>query len=113
MGVSMIRTFFGIASLLGALCFISSCATPLTDLGANVRVTNQYQEVSQCKKLVQITSSSNWGGVAATGVGFESAMNQLKNKAAQMGGNAIKTLAISNTMGGTSMIGDVYKCPKN
>ncbi len=96
--------------LIFAPIFLSGCATTLSNKGALVRVTNQSEEVKNCKYLGQLTSSSSWGGFAATGVGFESAMNELKNKAAEMGGNVLLTQVISNTMGGTRMIGDAYYC---
>lgn len=90
--------------------FVSGCATALTSKGSLVRITNQSEEVKNCKYLGQVTSSSSWGGFAATGIGFESAMNELKNKAVEMGANVLLTLVISNTMGGTRMIGDAYYC---
>jgi hypothetical protein len=52
--------------------FLWGCATPLSNKGSLVRVTNQKNEVEVCKYLGQVTSSSGWGGYAATGVGFES-----------------------------------------
>ena len=73
-------------------------------------MTNQSEGIKNCKYLGQVTSSSSWGGFAATGIGFESAMNELKNKAAEMGANVLLTQVISNTMGGTRMIGDAYYC---
>jgi len=62
------------------------------------------------KQRLRATGILAIGGFAATGVGFESAMNALKNKAADMGANALLTQEISNTMGGTRMIGDAYYC---
>jgi len=92
--------------LVFVVIFCSGCVTTLSNKGALVRVTNRSEEVQNCKYLGQITSSSDLGGFAATGDGFESAMNELKNKAAAMGANVILTQLISNTMGGTRMIGD-------
>ncbi len=108
--MSRIKCIATILSLIFALTFISGCATTLSNKAALVRVTNQSEEVKDCKYLGQITSSSSWGGFAATGIGFESAMNELKNKAAEMGANVLLTQVISNTMGGTRMIGDAYYC---
>ena len=96
--------------LIFAVISVSGCATTLSNKGALVRITNQLEEVKNCKYLGQVTSSSSWGGFAATGVAFESAMNELKNKAAEMGANVLLTQVISNTMGGTRMIGDAYFC---
>ena len=104
------------AYLIAVLCSflftaaLSGCATTLSNKGALVRVTSQSEAVKVCKYLGQVSSSSSWGGFAATGVGFESAMNELKNKAADMGANVLLTQVISNTMGGTKMIGDAYYC---
>ena len=92
------------------LTLISGCATPVTNAGSQIRVTNQNEDVKNCKYLGQVTSSSSWGGFAATGIGFDSAMNELKNKTASMKANVLLTQTISNTVGGTRMIGDAYLC---
>ncbi len=89
---------------------LSGCATTLSNKGELIRVTNRSEDVKNCEYLGQVSSSSSWGGFAATGVGFESAMNELKNKAADIGANVLLTQVISNTMGGTQMIGDAYYC---
>jgi hypothetical protein len=93
-----------------SVLIFSACATKVSNQGASIRVTNHPEDVKNCNYLGQVTSSSGWGGFAATGVGFESAMNELKNKTAEMGGNTLLTQVVSNTMGGTRMIGDAYKC---
>ena len=108
--MSRIKSISAILFLIFAAIFVSGCATTLSNRAALVRVTNQSDEVKNCKYLGQVTSSSGWGGFAATGIGFESAMNELKNKAAEMGANVLLTQVISNTMGGTNMIGDAYYC---
>lgn len=99
--------------ILGIVILVSSCASTLSNKGSFVRVTSQSDEIKNCIHLGQVSSASSWGGFAATGVGFESAMNDLKNKAAAMGADSILTQVISNTMGGTRMIGDAYKCKNN
>jgi len=96
--------------ILFTVISLSGCATTLSNKGLLVRVTSQSDEVKGCKYLGQVSSSSSWGGFAATGVGFESAMNELKNKSADLGANVLLTQVISNTMGGTRMIGDAYYC---
>ena len=108
--MSSVKCIAVILSLIFASTFVSGCATTLSNKGAFVRVTNQSEEVQNCKYLGQVSASSSWGGFAATGIGFESAMNELKNKAAEMGANVLLTQVISNTMGGTRMIGDAYYC---
>lgn len=108
--MNRVKCIAAVFSILFLTIFVSGCATTLTNKGAFVRVTNQPEEVKNCRYLGQITSSSSWGGFAATGLGFESAMNELKNKAAEMGADVLLTQVISNTMGGTRMIGDAYRC---
>jgi len=104
------KKFFSVSLIFIVVITLSGCATSLSTKGASIRITSQPEDVKGCEYLGQLTSSSSWGGFAATGLGFESAMNELKNKAAQMGANTLLTQLISNTMGGTRMIGDAYKC---
>ena len=108
--MSRVKCIAVILSLISVSTFVSGCATTLSNKGAFVRVTNQAEEVKNCKYLGQVSASSSWGGFAATGIGFESAMNELKNKAAERGATVLLTQVISNTMGGTRMIGDAYYC---
>ena len=108
--MNRIKCIAVILSLVFASTFLSGCAIALTKKGAYVRVVNHYEEVKNCKHLGQVTSSSSWGGFGATGIAFENAMNELKNKTGHIGGNVLLTQVISNTMGGTRMIGDAYYC---
>ncbi len=105
-----IKCIVAVFSLIFASILVSGCATHLSSKGASVRITSHFEEVKGCKYLGQVVSSSHWGGSLATGVAFDSAMNQLKNKAAAMGANVLLTQSLSNTMGGTRMIGDAYSC---
>lgn len=90
---------------------ISGCATTLNKQGLGVRVVKDANLVKDCKFLQSVESSSSWGGFAATGIGYRSAMNELKNVAGEVGGNMLLLSTMANTMGGTNMSGDAYKCP--
>lgn len=89
---------------------ITGCSTTLNNQGLGVRVVQDASLVKGCKFLESIESSSSWGGFAATGIGYRSAMNELKNVAGEVGGNMVLIATLTNTMGGTNMSGDVYKC---
>lgn len=96
--------------LVALTVIFTGCATRLSPTAKTVRVTSQIEIIEKCIYLGQVNASSIWGGYALTGLGFESAMNELKNKVAEMGGNVLLTQIVSNTLGGTRMIGDAYKC---
>ncbi len=94
-----------------AIYSISGCATKLSPEARSIRVITKTEMVENCIYLGQLNSSSMLGD-SFTGVGFESAMNELKNNAAKIGADALFIQIISNTVGGTRMIGDAYKCKK-
>ena len=73
-------------------------------------MTNNYGDVMGCKYLGRIISSSQLGGYGLEKKGVSSALNELKNKAAQLGANR---LVIQNVASGniyTEMTGDAYLC---
>ena len=92
-----------------ALLALSECSTTNAVSEAIVLV-NEGAAVANCTPLGQMQSGSGWGGWAATGVGYNDAMASLKNQAAGRGATHILLINTSNTMGGTNMIGDAYRC---
>lgn len=96
--------------LFASFFFALSCATPVSHQGRDVRVVKDIQFVEGCDHVTSVDSSSSWGGFAATGVAYTSAMNQLKNQAADAGANVILISTLSNTMGGTNMSGEAFNC---
>lgn len=84
--------------------------TTLSREAVAVRVVRDVQFIKGCKYIQTVDSSSGWGGFAATGVGYNSAMNELKNNAAQVGANTLLIVVLENSMGGTNMSGDAYRC---
>jgi hypothetical protein len=95
--------------LLAISCLLASCVT-MSESGSKVQTTNNPARVKGCNFQGDVDSSSNWGGFAGTGLGHDNALKELKNKAGKLGGNIILFSNVSNTMGGTRMSGEVYKC---
>lgn len=78
--------------------------------GARVRVVRDAVLIKGCTFIEQLKGGSSWGGFAATGVAYDNAMNDLKNRAAGLTGDTLLMQSESNSMGGTRMIGDAYRC---
>lgn len=108
--------------LLGAtMLVLAGCSTTnqITTAGEKVRFVN-VQPDSECQHLGQVTGiQSNWlSGVNNESSSMRGAANDLRNKAAAMGGNIIygansptETLLSSFIPTDSKMIGQVYKCP--
>lgn len=96
--------------LLISLFALTGCMTTLSREAVTVRVVRDAQFVKGCKYIQTVDANSSWGGFAATGVGYNSAMNELKNNTAQVGGNTLLIVVLENSMGGTNMTGDAYRC---
>lgn len=88
---------------------LSGCVST-TQEADRIRVVSDKADLSSCQFIAQITASSYWGGVAATGLAYNNALNDLRNQVAQRGGNRLYLVNSSNTIGGTNMIGDAYRC---
>ncbi|MBO1915830.1 DUF4156 domain-containing protein [Providencia rettgeri] len=96
-----------------------STTTNLTAAGSQVRFV-ENQPGSDCQLLGQVAGTqSNWlSGVNNESSSMRSAANDLRNKAAAMGGNVILVHQVSETVLSSfipldsKMVGQVYKCPK-
>lgn len=108
-----------------ALLLLAGCAaTQLTTAGQQVRVTHQEPESGEdCKYLGTVTGSQGGaltGGLTSNENLETGALNDLRNKAAEMGGNLVVILTqragqtISTTGSGeqtnVTMTGNVYSC---
>lgn len=93
-----------------ALVFVLSGCAAATQQASTVALVSERAAIAQCQPLGQIQSQSYWGGFAATGMAYNDAMNGLKNQAASRGGTHLMMVNSSNTMGGTNMIADAYRC---
>lgn len=90
---------------------MGGCATT-NATSESVVLVNDRNTISTCSSLGQIQTQSLWGGFAATGIAYNDAMAALKNQAAERGANRILLVNVSNTLGGTNIVGDAYRCPK-
>ncbi|MBD8162044.1 DUF4156 domain-containing protein [Erwinia persicina] len=106
-----------VAALLLAGC--SSSSNTLSSAGERVTFTDQ-QPASSCQLLGNVTGSqSNWfSGSGGEGSSLRGAANDLRNRAAEMGGNVIygATSPTQNIWSSfapldSKMSGQVYKCP--
>ncbi|HBO24459.1 MAG TPA: DUF4156 domain-containing protein [Providencia sp.] len=112
-----IKVLLGAAALL----LLAGCTTTtnLSSAGSQVRFV-ENQPGSDCQLLGQVAGTqSNWlSGVNNESSAMRSAANDLRNKAAAMGGNVIfgatspsETILSSFIPVDSKMIGQVYKCP--
>lgn len=92
---------------LVVLGVISGCATALTPAGSVVRVV-QNQSDHSCSFIGTVSGANSTG--ASTAHDTEGAMNQVRNKASEMGGNAIRILNISTTIEVTTVAAEALRC---
>ncbi|MFS1537506.1 MAG: DUF4156 domain-containing protein [Candidatus Phlomobacter fragariae] len=110
-----IKVLLGVTVLVLAGC---STTNKITTAGEKVRFVNA-QPGSECQDLgVAIGTQSNWfSGINHESSSMCGAANDLRNKAAAMGGNviygansALQTLFSSFIPTDSKIIGQVYKC---
>lgn len=106
---------------LSAAMLLAGCSTThqLSSAGQQVKFTDDKPS-SQCQPLGTVTGAqSNWlSGTNGDGSAMRGAANDLRNKAAEMGGNTIygansPTQNILSSLAplDSKMVGQVYKCP--
>ena len=112
-----------IKALLGlsAAVLLAGCSSTneLTSAGQQVKFTDT-KPAAECQLVGEVTGTqSNWlSGSGGEGSSMRGAANDLRNKAAAMGGNVIygatspsQNLLSSFAPLDSKMIGQVYKCP--
>jgi hypothetical protein len=112
-----------IKALLGlsAVVLLAGCSTSheLTAAGQQIKFTDT-KPAAECQLLGEVTGTqSNWlSGNGGEGSSMRGAANDLRNKAAEMGGNVIygansptQNLLSSFAPLDSKMVGQVYKCP--
>jgi hypothetical protein len=112
-----------IKALLGlsAAVLLAGCSTSheLTAAGQQIKFTDT-KPAAECQLLGEVTGTqSNWlSGNGGEGSSMRGAANDLRNKAAEMGGNVIygansptQNLLSSFAPLDSKMVGQVYKCP--
>jgi len=112
-----IKLLLAMAATL-ALAGCSSTSNELSAAGAQVKFTDS-KPGSNCQLVGQVTGSqSNWfSGTGNSGAALRGAANDLRNKAAALGGNTIygatsPSEGILNSLAplDSKMAGEVYKC---
>ena len=81
------------------------CAAKLTIEGSSVQIVD---DKSSCEFLGTVTVY-NTGGVNMAH-NTDGAMNDLRNKAAQMGANAVKMIDVETVPQGTTALGEALSC---
>ena len=92
------------------LFLVVSCAS-LSEKGKKVRLTRHGESVKGCTFIEQVevsTALSGTGQIAAN----DSLRIQIRNSAADLGGNVVLLQEQMKTYAGNKMYGDVYRCQK-
>ena len=86
----------------------------LSPEGSQLRIVNEKNVDCCCKNKGMVTASRDYGW-SKVAIENESALNDLRNKAAESGGNAIKIIEANSTGdpyngGGITYVAGVYNC---
>lgn len=84
-----------------------SCSTALSPQGNAVRIVED-KDAQACKFVGTVSAFDTFG--ANTGHESQNALNEARNKAAQLGGNAIKILHMQTTFQGTTVTAEALRC---
>jgi uncharacterized protein YbjQ (UPF0145 family) len=87
---------------------VFGCATQLTPEGSSVRLVS---DTAKCKFIGTVTGSNSMG--SSTAQDADGAMNQLRNKAAAMGANAVKIINIDSNSEVTTAVAEALDCDFN
>lgn len=90
------------------LLFVISCGISLTREGAEVRVVTEGQKEKYCQFISIVTGSMSMG--ASTSHDAESAMNEVRNKVARAGGNAMRIIKSDSDIFATTVVAEALKC---
>jgi len=95
--------------LLGllSLAFLCACSIGLTREGEAVRLVSD-KEREQCKFIGVVAGSMSAG--ASTAHDAESAMNEVRNKAAQIGANGLRVLGINSNVAASTVTAEALRC---
>lgn len=85
---------------------LTGCVTTITREGGTIRPITAEQK-QKAEYLGIVTGSFSWG--YSTAEDAESAMNEVRNKAAKLGGNAIYIVNIDSNPLNTTVVADVYR----
>ena len=84
-----------------------ACSTALTAKGSTVRIVEDKSE-HDCRFISTLSAFDTFG--ANTGRESENALNELRNKAAEIDANGVKILHMETTFQGTSVSAEALRC---
>ena len=84
-----------LSALVAALVVSTGCMTTITPAGKQIRVGSEKERNESCEFITIVTASNSMG--FTTGQDVESVMNELRNKVAAAGGNAMRILTANTT----------------
>ncbi len=87
------------------IILLLGCATQLTTEGTSVRVVGDQVE---CVFVGTVSGSNSMGNSTADDA--EGAMNDLRNKAAEMGANAVRIINVDSDMYSTTAVAEALRC---
>jgi uncharacterized protein YbjQ (UPF0145 family) len=86
---------------------IQGCAARLTSEGMRVRLV-ESQVAHNCVFVGTVTGSNSMGNTTAQDA--DGALNELRNKAARLGANAVRVISISSSAIVTTTVGEALIC---
>ena len=93
--------------LFTVVIIVNGCATQLTDQGARVRLVDS-QANYKCEFIATVTGSNSMGNNKAHD--SQGAMNEMRNRAAELGANAVRLINLDVTYETTTALGEALKC---
>jgi hypothetical protein len=102
----------GSRDVLAAMFFalsLTACLSELTAQGAAVNV-GKGEPGSVCKELGIVYGSGGGGSYTSSEDKVRSAQNELRNKAAELGGNYVEVDAATGDVRSTTLSGRVFRC---
>jgi len=96
----------------GLLFLTTACVTTqLTPEGAKVRVTSNPEAVKGCTLIGEVKGADHMnGGTMGQGFAQETAMRELKNRAAAAGANVVLMVTSTTNTSGSVQLGEGYRC---
>ena len=91
--------------LLLSLFGVAGCVTELTPEGSSVRIVSDSEE---CEVLGTVSASNSMG--MSTAEEAEGALNGMRNKAAEMGANAVRIITVDSNMEVSTALGEALNC---
>jgi len=98
--------------IAGVSLLLASCVTTtLTPEGAKVRVTTNQEAVHGCVLIGEVKGADHMnGGTMGQGAAQETAMRELKNRAAAMGADTVLMITSTTNTSGSVQLGEGYRC---